>query len=412
MPQILPVLLGGDANVYGMARSFYETYGVRSLAVCRRALPALAHSRIVQVAAQDQAFERDSVFTATLLGLAEQYRPNAAASSPAPTATPRLWPAVPLNCGGTYRFACPPPAALALADKQQFAAACRAVGLRTPQSITVYPGTLCSSCHSAGRSSSSLLTRPPGGTAISRASARSIWPGCRRITGDFVRSRPQQLPRAMLLQEHIPGPDTRLGVVNAYCAADGSVPWFVQGSPFAGAYTRGHWQLRRCAGGTRPAGHRLAGGSAWPLQTAGWRGFANFDLKYDRRGEPVLLFELNPRQGRAAYYCDAAGAPLARPLVEDLLFGGTGHAARPAPGGVVHGPLGRGAPPLPQQAAPCAVPPSYDAAGAGIPIYWPRGGDGKADLVCGKAGGIRQKITKEWGLNPCAASSVYHRRRA
>lgn len=50
MPQILPVLLGGDANVYGMARSFYETYGVRSLAVCRRALPALAHSRIVQVA--------------------------------------------------------------------------------------------------------------------------------------------------------------------------------------------------------------------------------------------------------------------------------------------------------------------------------------------------------------------------
>ena len=73
MPQILPVLLGGDANVYGMARSFYETYGVRSLAVCRRALPALAHSRIVQVAAQDPAFERDSVFTATLLGLAEQY---------------------------------------------------------------------------------------------------------------------------------------------------------------------------------------------------------------------------------------------------------------------------------------------------------------------------------------------------
>ena len=32
-----------------------------------------AHSRIVQVAAQDPAFERDSVFTATLLGLAEQY---------------------------------------------------------------------------------------------------------------------------------------------------------------------------------------------------------------------------------------------------------------------------------------------------------------------------------------------------
>ena len=49
MPRMLPVLLGGDANVYGMARSFYECYGVRSLAVCRRALPALAHSRLVRV---------------------------------------------------------------------------------------------------------------------------------------------------------------------------------------------------------------------------------------------------------------------------------------------------------------------------------------------------------------------------
>ncbi|MCO7111256.1 hypothetical protein NIA69_21720 [Gemmiger formicilis] len=34
-----------------------------------------------------------------------------------------------------------------------------------------------------------------------------------------------------LVQEYIPGPDTRLGVVNAYCAADGSVPWLVQGQP-------------------------------------------------------------------------------------------------------------------------------------------------------------------------------------
>ena len=129
MPRMLPVLLGGDANVYGMARSFYECYGVRSLAVCRRALPALAHSRLVRVAVQDPAFGQDHVFTATLLGLAAQY-----------PGVPKIL----ISCAddytallarhadalrGAYRFACPPPAALHLADKRQFAAACRAAGL-------------------------------------------------------------------------------------------------------------------------------------------------------------------------------------------------------------------------------------------------------------------------------------------
>ena len=139
MPRMLPVLLGGDANVYGMARSFYECYGVRSLAVCRRALPALAHSRLVRVAVQDPAFGQDHVFTATLLGLAAQY-----------PGVPKIL----ISCAddytallarhadalrGAYRFACPPPAALHLADKRQFAAACRAAGLRTPQTVTLCP---------------------------------------------------------------------------------------------------------------------------------------------------------------------------------------------------------------------------------------------------------------------------------
>ena len=59
--------------------------------------------------------------------------------------------------------------------------------------------------------------------------------------------------------------------------------------------------------------------------------YQNFDLKYDRRGEPVL-FELNPRQGRASYFCDAADAPLAVPPVQDLLYGGpvTPPTLRPA----------------------------------------------------------------------------------
>ena len=135
-----------------------------------------------------------------------------------------------------------------------------------------------------------------------------------------------------LVQEYIPGPDTRLGVVNAYCAADGSAPWLVQGQPLLQERTpegTGNYAAVLVEPSRQDAA--LLDALRGLLQAAGWHGFANFDLKYDRRGEPVL-FELNPRQGRASYFCDAADAPLAVPPVQDLLFGGpvTPPTLRPA----------------------------------------------------------------------------------
>ena len=49
----IPVLLGTDVNVYGMARSFHEAYGeygVTSYAIGKKALGATSDSKIVKVA--------------------------------------------------------------------------------------------------------------------------------------------------------------------------------------------------------------------------------------------------------------------------------------------------------------------------------------------------------------------------
>ena len=40
---------GSDINVYGMARSFHEAYGYKSVAVGKGILPACTHSHIVEV---------------------------------------------------------------------------------------------------------------------------------------------------------------------------------------------------------------------------------------------------------------------------------------------------------------------------------------------------------------------------
>ena len=109
IPQLWDELRRKVLNVMDLLARFAEKY---------KALPALAYSRLVRVAVQDPAFGQDHVFTATLLGLAAQY-----------PGVPKIL----ISCAddytallarhadalrGAYRFACPPPAALHLADKR------------------------------------------------------------------------------------------------------------------------------------------------------------------------------------------------------------------------------------------------------------------------------------------------------
>ena len=62
------------------------------------------------------------------------------------------------------------------------------------------------------------------------------------------------------------------------------------------------------------------------LREVGYVGFANFDVKVDPRDGSFRFFEVNPRIGRNNYYVTAAGANVARFLVEDRVLD---HALEP-----------------------------------------------------------------------------------
>lgn len=57
------------------------------------------------------------------------------------------------------------------------------------------------------------------------------------------------------------------------------------------------------------------------LERIGYTGFAEFDLKYDRRDKTFKVMEINPRQARSSYYLCALGHNLITTLVEDVFEG-------------------------------------------------------------------------------------------
>ena len=331
--ELLPVLLGSDANVYGMARSFFEAYGAHSVALCKRRLSATAHSRFVRVVLASPRFEEDAVFARTLIGFARRQK----AKHPR-----RVLVLVSCADGYTvllarhraalrpwYRFACPDlPTVLALDRKQEFYRLCAKYGLGFPQTVTCTPADWRE------------VSLPFGYPVIIKAGNSAAYWNCRfphKKKVFLAHDRPElesiisaiyasSYRDTLILQEYIPGGDEQMRVLNAYCARDGRVRLLALGRPLLEEQTpEGIGNYAAILTGPEVQDAALLRQASGFLRAVGWQGFANFDLKLDPRTGEYKLFEMNPRQGRSSYYATAAGGNLARVLVQDVV------QERPAP---------------------------------------------------------------------------------
>ena len=107
-------------------------------------------------------------------------------------------------------------------------------------------------------------------------------------------------------------------VMNCYCDNSGNVRMLCLGQPVLEYYdpaTAGNYAAIISRGDDA-----LYARVRSFLQEIGYVGFANFDMKFDRKTGRYVMFEINPRLGRSSFYVRAAGHNMMRLLVDDVVY--------------------------------------------------------------------------------------------
>ncbi len=317
--KLLPVILGSDQNAYGIARSFHEAYGVKSVILARRALSATMNSTIVHYAVLEERLEEDEVFVQTLIRFAENSGEKTRILIPCSDYYARLAARHAEKLQSYYHFALSDEETLvSLAQKENFYAMCEKFSLSYPVTYEFDPKNE----KPALPFDFPLVLKPADSASYWNCSfegkKKVFFLSNKEEFDDVVRRlRASDYNEKVLVQRFIGGDDTAMRVVNAYIGREGDVRLFCVGQVLLEEHTP---EGIGSYAAILPTEDRALYELLMPMLTSlGYRGFLNIDIKIDPRDGSYQFFELNPRQGRSSFFVTAAGANLARVLTEDVL---------------------------------------------------------------------------------------------
>ncbi|MBQ2667045.1 MAG: ATP-grasp domain-containing protein [Clostridia bacterium] len=317
----LPVLLGSDINVYGMARSFHEAYGYKSVAVGKGILPVIRNSKIVEVQKVEPRLEEDEVFVSTLKEFAKKYEGIRKLLVPCGDNYIKMLVRNQDTLRGIYEFECiKEDLLMRLSIKESFYQVCAEHGFSFPKTTT---------CSYENYKTVELPFDFP--VIIKPSNSVAYWnckfPHKKKV---FVAQDKAEFDAILdaiygssykdhlILQEYIPGDDSKMRVINCYCGKDGKVKLISLGNAVLEEHTpEGIGSYAAIINGYDESLNEMMKGF---LEGIGYIGFANFDMKYDERDGKYKLFEMNLRQGRSSFFVTAAGYNIAKWLADDVIY--------------------------------------------------------------------------------------------
>lgn len=322
-----PILLGSDFNVYGMARAFHEQYQIKSIAYSAGELSPTKYSKIVEIR-PFKGFNEDETFLNVLHQFMEEHKHDDIKY-------------LLIACGDGYaqlvsrykeelsKFFIVPyidyDLYQQLENKINFYEMCEKYDLPYPSTVVAdysikndIPAFV-----DQIKFTYPMVLKPNDSIEYLKYDFEG------KKKAFFIESREEMIDiltklyhsgyqAEMIIQDMIPGDDSKMRVLNAYVDQNHKVRMMCLGHPLledpspvaVGNYlailpdfNEEIYQLIQNF-----------------LESINYTGFANFDMKFDERDQKYKLFEINLRQGRSSYYVTLNGYNMAKYITEDRIF--------------------------------------------------------------------------------------------
>lgn len=317
--EFIPVLMGNDINVYSMARAFYEEYSLKSTVFCKIASGPCKDSDIINLHPVEKIDESE-VFvehinqfalknihkTIMLIGCGDSYV-EVISSNLNKLESNIVAPYM------DFQYIEP------LTDKENFYKLCQENNIDHPLTTVI---------HHEEEGNIELNFDPP--YVVKPSDSVEYWKhpfeGQDKVfivqTKEEVKTIVEAIfssgyKETVIIQEFIPGDDSNMRVLTCYSDQNARVKLMALGHVLLEEHTP--TGIGNHAVILNDYNEDLNRKFKDFLEKINYKGFSNFDLKYDPRDGKYKAFELNPRQGRSNYYVTNSGYNLAKIVVDDYL---------------------------------------------------------------------------------------------
>lgn len=319
--EFLPVILGADITAYSLARSFHEEYGIKSLVLSMSEGGYIANSDIIENRVFE-GLEKKEVLVERLLEVGREFEGKK-----------KL---IVLGCGDWYVRALIESKAVLqpyyivpyideellnkIVLKDKFYEIFEELGLDYPETYTYtcgeendlsfkfqYP-VIAKPANSAMYHYAKFPGKKKVFSFDNEASLREMLGNLEQSSYDYK----------FLIQDKIPGDDTYMRVLTCYCDQNSKVRFASLGRTLLEDHTP--TAIGNPVAIINEVNPEIVTAATKFLEYIGYVGFANFDIKYDRRDGKYKFFEINVRLGRSNFYVTGSGFNTVKWIVDDYIY--------------------------------------------------------------------------------------------